>query len=168
MQFHQRGPKGRIDLILLNESINHPPSETIQMETMTLNKDQEAAIMQAKVDRLTTQLIAELVEQLEKIGATEDTPIRCLGNKPLSELKEWLGEEELVTIYPKSVYQIKDRKPEEQHGNDKGLVMYGYESTSDFGNVHFRWSSSRWDCIPDDATHWHMCYDTPPLEERNE
>ena len=80
--------------ILLQESINHPPSETIQMETMTLNKDQEAAIMQAKVDRLTTQLIAELVEQLEKIGATEDTPIRCLGNKPLSELKEWIEEDE--------------------------------------------------------------------------
>tara|TARA_B100000287_G_scaffold76147_1_gene68163 strand:- start:172 stop:519 length:348 start_codon:yes stop_codon:yes gene_type:complete len=66
------------------------------------------------------------------------------------------------------IYQIKDRKPEEQHGNDKGLVMYGYESTSDFGNDHFRWYSSRWDCIPDDATHWHMCYDTPPLEERGE
>ncbi len=80
--------------ILLQESINHPPSETIQMETMTLNKEQESAIMQAKVDRLTTQLIAELVEQLEKIGATEDTPIRCLGNKPLSELKEWIEEEE--------------------------------------------------------------------------
>ena len=82
------------DWYLLNESINHPLTETIHMETMTLNKDQEDAIMQAKVDRLTTQLIAELVEQLEKIGATEDTPIRCLGNKPLSELKEWLGEEE--------------------------------------------------------------------------
>ena len=104
MQFciHQRGPLETIDLILLNESINHPPTEVNQMETMTLNKDQEAAIMQAKVDRLTTQLIAELVAQLEKIGATEDTPIRCLGNKPLSELKEWLLEDELVTIYPKT------------------------------------------------------------------
>lgn len=83
-----------IDLILLNESINHPPSETIHMETMTLNKEQESAIMQAKVDRLTTQLIAELVEQLEKIGATKDTPIKCLGNKTLEELKEWIKEDE--------------------------------------------------------------------------
>ena len=91
---HQQGPKGSIDLILLNESINHPPSETIHMETMTLNKEQESAIMQAKVDRLTTQLIAELVEQLEKIGATKDTPIKCLGNKTLEELKEWIKEDE--------------------------------------------------------------------------
>ena len=83
-----------IDLILLNESINHPPTEINQMETMTLNKEQESAIMQAKVDRLTTQLIAELVEQLEKIGATEDITIKCLGNKTLSELKEWIEEDE--------------------------------------------------------------------------
>ena len=66
------------------------------------------------------------------------------------------------------IYQIKDRKPEEQHGNDQGLVMYGYDSISDFGNNHYRWFSSRWDCIPDDATHWHTCYDTPPIEERGE
>ena len=88
-----------IDRILLNESINHPPTEVKQMETMTLNKEQEDAIIQAKVDRLTTQLIAELVELLEKkkegkIGATEDITIKCLGNKSLSELKEWLGEDE--------------------------------------------------------------------------
>lgn len=96
MQFciHQRGPLETIDLILLNESINHPPTEVNHMETMTLNKDQEDAIMQAKVDRLTTQLIAELVEQLEKLGATEDIKIKCLGDKTLEELKEWLAEDE--------------------------------------------------------------------------
>ena len=83
-----------IDLILLNESINHPPTEVNQMETMTLNKEQEDAIIQAKVDRLTTQLIAELIEHLEKTGATKDITIKCLGNKTLEELKEWLGEDE--------------------------------------------------------------------------
>ncbi len=87
---------------LLLESINHPLSEADTMETMTLNKEQEEAIIQAKVDRLTTQLVSELIEHLEKIGATEETPIKCLGNKPLSELKEWLQEDELVTIYPKT------------------------------------------------------------------
>ena len=91
-----------IDLILLNESINHPPTEINQMETMTINKDQEDAIMQAKVDRLTTQLVSELVEQLEKLGATKDIKIKCLGDKTLEELKDWLQEDELVTIYPKT------------------------------------------------------------------
>ena len=91
-----------IELILLNETINHPPTEINQMETMTINKDQEDAIMQAKVDRLTTQLISELVEQLEKLGATKDTKIKCLGDKTLEELKDWLQEDELVTIYPKT------------------------------------------------------------------
>ena len=79
---------------LLNESINHPPTEVNQMETMTLNKEQEDAIIQAKVDRLTTQLVAELIEHLEKTGATEDITIKCLGNKTLEELKEWLTEDE--------------------------------------------------------------------------
>ena len=84
-----------IDLILLNESINHPPTEVNQMETMTINKEQEDAIMQAKVDRLTTQLIAELVTQLEKLGAPDHMTIRCLGNKTLEELKDWIDAAEL-------------------------------------------------------------------------
>ncbi len=85
---------------LRHEEINHPLTtelrtmKTIEIREMTLNKDQESAIIQAKVDRLTTQLIAELVEQLEKIGATKDTPIKCLGNKTLEELKEWIEEDE--------------------------------------------------------------------------
>ena len=79
--------------ILLQEEINHPLSEADTMETMTLNKEQEDAIIQAKVDRLTTQLVGELIEHLEKTSATEDIKIKCLGNKTLEELKEWLGED---------------------------------------------------------------------------
>ena len=78
---------------LLIESLNHPLSEADTMETMTLNKEQEDAIIQAKVDRLTTQLVGELIEHLEKTSATEDIKIKCLGNKTLEELKEWLGED---------------------------------------------------------------------------
>ncbi len=83
-----------MELKLLLESINHPLSEADTMETMTLNKEQEDAIIQAKVDRLTTQLVAELIEHLEKTGATEGITIKCLGNKTLEELKEWLEENE--------------------------------------------------------------------------
>ncbi len=78
--------------ILLQEEINHPLSEADTMETMTLNKEQEDAIIQAKVDRLTTQLVGELIAHLEKTSATEDITIKCLGNKTLEELKEWLEE----------------------------------------------------------------------------
>ena len=105
-----------IELILLNETINHPPTEINQMETMTINKDQEDAIMQAKVDILTTQLVSELVEQLEKLGATKDTKIKCLGDKTLEELKDWLQEDELVTIYPSctAIAQAKRRRSDDR------------------------------------------------------
>ena len=63
-----------------------------------------------------------------------------------------------------TIYRIKDRKPEEQHANDKGEVSFFVLSEYSFKGKG-RWSSYQWDTIPDDATHWHMCYDQPPEDE---
>ena len=81
-------------VVKIKEQKDSPLSEADTMETMTINKEQEEAIIQAKVDRLTTQLVGELIEHLEKTSATEDIKIKCLGNKTLEELKEWLEENE--------------------------------------------------------------------------
>ena len=63
-----------------------------------------------------------------------------------------------------TIYRIKDRQPEEQHANDIGEVSFFVLSEySIIGKG--RWFSSQWDHIPEDATHWHMCYDQPPEDE---
>ena len=66
-----------------------------------------------------------------------------------------------------TIYRIKDRQPEEEHANDIGEVSFFVLSEYSIkGKGH--WSSCQWDHIPDDATHWHMCYDQPPDEETAE
>ena len=63
-----------------------------------------------------------------------------------------------------TIYRIKDRQPEEQHANDIGEVSFFVLSEYSIKGKG-RWSSYQWDHIPDDATHWHMCYNQPPEDE---
>ena len=65
---------------------------------------------------------------------------------------------------PGTIYRIKDRQPEEQHANDIGEVSFFVLSEYSLKGKG-RWSSYQWDNIPDDATHWHMCYNQPPEDE---
>jgi len=67
-----------------------------------------------------------------------------------------------------TIYQLKDRKPEEQHANDKGEVSFFVLYEHGMPDRSGTWMSCHWSRIPDKATHWHMCYDHPPAEETGE
>ena len=66
------------------------------------------------------------------------------------------------------IYQLKDRKPEEEHANDKGEVSFFVLYEHGMPDRSGTWMSCHWSRIPDNATHWHMCYDHPPVEETGE
>lgn len=66
------------------------------------------------------------------------------------------------------IHQLKDKKPEEQHGNDKGEVSFFVLFEHGMPERSGTWMSCHWSHIPDKATHWHMCYDHPPIEEIGE
>ena len=63
-----------------------------------------------------------------------------------------------------TIYRLKDREPEEQHANNIGEVSF-FVVTEYVCNGKGHWTGYQWDNIPDNATHWHMCYDQPPEEE---
>ena len=64
-----------------------------------------------------------------------------------------------------TIYQLKDRKPEEQHANNIGEVSFSVLSEYSVKPARGRWINYQWNNIPDDATHWHMSYDQPPEDE---
>ena len=65
------------------------------------------------------------------------------------------------------IYQIKDRKPEKQHANNIGEVSF-FVVTEYVCNGKGHWTGYQWHNIPDNATHWHTCYDQPPEDELGE